>query len=67
MQPKFPESYDQSALQFDPATPVRWREIIYSKYTSQAFESEDCTGQKLDSLRDGHQAIPIFDEVAQWT
>lgn len=64
MPPESPESYDQNALQFDPTTPVRWREVIYLKYTSQAFESEDGTGQQLASLREGHQALPIFKEVA---
>ena len=41
----FPQLATLRKLQFDPATPASWREIIYPKYPPQAFRAEDCTGQ----------------------
>lgn len=41
----FPQLATLRKLQFDPAAPISWREIIYPKYTPHAFEPQDCTGQ----------------------
>lgn len=41
----FPQLATMRKLRLDPATPVRWREIIYPRYTPKKVKTDECVDQ----------------------